>query len=243
MSADLALEHDHSPDAIRDRLAAGPRHSYLRDFVYGGIDGSVTTFAVVSGVVGASLSPSVILILGVANLLGDGFSMAASNYSGTRTERQELDALRARERRHIEVAPEGEREEVRQIFAAKGFEGEELERVVAVVTADRDRWIDLMIAEEYGLPPEVRPPLAAALSTFAAFVACGAVPLIPFVARLAHPFTLSLVLTLVVFFLIGSGKSRWLTISWWKAGLETLAIGAAAAALAFLAGVAMKHAV
>jgi VIT1/CCC1 family predicted Fe2+/Mn2+ transporter len=239
----LPLEHDHTPAAIRDRLAEGPRNSYLRDWVYGGIDGSVTTFAVVSGVVGASLSPTVILILGVANLLGDGFSMAASNYSGTRTEKQEHDALRAREERHIDVDPKGEREEVRQIFASKGFAGSELERVVEIVTADRDRWIDLMLGEEYGLPPHVRPPLAAALSTFAAFVLCGAMPLVSFVARLPHPFALSLVLTLVVFFLIGSAKSRWLTISWWKAGLETLGIGAAAATLAFLAGVVMKHAV
>jgi VIT1/CCC1 family predicted Fe2+/Mn2+ transporter len=238
-----ALEHEHSPSAIRDRLAQGPRNSYLRDLVYGGIDGSVTTFAVVSGVVGASLSPSVILILGVANLLGDGFSMAASNYSGTRTEKQEHDAMRAREERHIDVDPEGEREEVRQIFASKGFEGTELERVVEIVTADRDRWIDLMLAEEYGLPAHIRPPLAAAMNTFVSFVLCGAMPLVPFVARLSHPFASSLALTLLVFFLIGSAKSRWLTVSWWKAGLETLGIGSAAAALAFIAGLVMKRAV
>ena len=239
----MILEHEHTPAAIRDRLAAGPRNSYLRDWVYGGIDGSVTTFAVVTGVVGASLSPSVVLILGVANLLADGFSMAASNYSGTRTERQEHETLRAREERHIDVDPQGEREEVRQIFAAKGFSGDELERVVDVVTSDRGRWIETMLAEEYGLPPQVRPPLGAALATFASFVVCGSMPLVPFVASMAHPFAVSLALTLVVFFLIGSGKSRWLTISWWKAGLETLAIGGAAAALAFLAGLAMKRAV
>jgi len=238
-----SLEHDHTPDAIRDRLAAGPRTSYLRDWVYGGIDGSVTTFAVVSGVAGASLSPTIILILGVANLLGDGFSMAASNYSATRTEGQELDALRAREERHIDVDPEGEREEVRQIFSAKGFEGAELERVVDVVTSDRERWVNLMLAEEYGVAPQVRPPLAAALSTFAAFVVCGVMPLLPFVIGVPRAFGWSLALTLVVFFLIGSAKSRWLTISWWKAGLETLTIGSAAAALAFAAGVVMKRAV
>jgi len=237
------LEHEHTPTAIRERLAEGPRNSYLRDWVYGGIDGSVTTFAVVTGVIGASLSPTVVLILGVANLLGDGFSMAASNYSGTRTETQEHEALRVREERHIAVDPDGEREEVRQIFAAKGFEGEELERVVSVVTSDRDRWIALMLAEEYGLPPQVRPPLAAALSTFVSFILCGVVPLLPFVFAVPNPFRMSLALTLATFFLIGSGKSRWLTISWWKAGLETLAIGGAAATLAYLAGLAMKHVV
>jgi VIT1/CCC1 family predicted Fe2+/Mn2+ transporter len=204
--------------------------------VYGGIDGSVTTFAVVTGVVGAHLSPTIILILGVANLLGDGFSMAASNYSGTRTERQEHETLRIQEKRHIALQPEGEREEVRQIFAAKGFSGEELERVVAVVTSDEERWIRFMLAEEYGLPQQIRSAVAAALTTFSAFLLCGAVPLLPFVFRLPNPFAVSLATTLAVFFAIGSVKSRWLAVSWWRAGMETLAIGSVAAALAYAAG-------
>ena len=77
------MEHDHSPEAIERRLARGPDASYLRDWIYGGLDGAVTTFAVVSGVVGAELSSTVIVVLGLANLLADGFSGAASNYSGT----------------------------------------------------------------------------------------------------------------------------------------------------------------
>ena len=70
----MRLEHDHDPEAIRERLAAGPGASYLRDWIYGGIDGAVTTFAIVSGVVGAQLSPGIVVILGLANLLADGFS-------------------------------------------------------------------------------------------------------------------------------------------------------------------------
>ena len=72
------MEHEHSAEAISERLSSGRRHSYLRDWVYGGIDGSVTTFAVVAGVVGAQLSPGVILVIGMANIFADGFSMAAS---------------------------------------------------------------------------------------------------------------------------------------------------------------------
>jgi hypothetical protein len=78
------LRTGHTPEAIRARLAAEREHSYLRDFIYGGIDGSVTTFAVVSGVAGADLAASIVIILGLANLIGDGFSMAASNFLGTR---------------------------------------------------------------------------------------------------------------------------------------------------------------
>jgi len=235
------LEHDHSPDAIRERLAAGPRASYLRDFVYGGIDGAVTTFAVVSGVVGARLAPAVILILGAANLVGDGFSMAASNYSGTRTEHEEMRALRAREERHIAGDPDGEREEVSQILAAKGFGGDELRNAVGVVTADRERWIRFMLSEEYGLPSQVRSPWIAAWSTFAAFAVCGLVPLLPFVFGSTAAFTISLLTTLGVFFAIGSVKSLWTTVPWWRAGLETLSIGVIAAALAYAAGAVLKR--
>ena len=101
------MEHDHSPEAISRRLAGSPRQNYLRDWVYGGIDGAVTTFAVVAGVVGAGLSARTVLILGAANLLADGFSMAASNYSGTKTEKDDKDRLRAVEERHIDLDPGG----------------------------------------------------------------------------------------------------------------------------------------
>ncbi|HFD2274735.1 TPA: VIT1/CCC1 transporter family protein, partial [Legionella pneumophila] len=79
------LEHGHSQKEIRERLTQTPSQNYLRDWIYGGIDGVVTTFAIVSGVVGGQLSSLVILILGFANLLADGFSMAASNYLGTKS--------------------------------------------------------------------------------------------------------------------------------------------------------------
>jgi VIT1/CCC1 family predicted Fe2+/Mn2+ transporter len=236
----LIVEHEHTPEAIRARLARGPRMSYLRDWIYGGIDGSVTTFAVVTGVVGARLSPSIILILGVANLLGDGFSMAASNYLGTRTEHHEADALRAQEMRHIAADPEGEREEVRQIFAGKGLAGDDLERVVEVVTADHERWIRFMLTEELGLSQQIRSATRAAWSTFSAFVFCGAIPLLPFVVRAPNPFAISVSMTLAVFFIIGSARSRWLVMTWWRAGLETFAVGSIAAALAYAAGVVMR---
>jgi VIT1/CCC1 family predicted Fe2+/Mn2+ transporter len=234
------MEHEHSAQAIAKRLAGAPSFSYLRDWVYGGIDGAVTTFAIVAGVVGAQLSSRVVLILGIANLVADGFSMAASNYSGTKTEHEEVAHLRAIEERHIGAAPNGEREEIRQIFRGKGFHGQDLERAVEVITADRDRWVNTMLAEEYGLPKAVRSPLKAAASTFASFVLCGAVPLLPFLVEAPATFHLSVVMTALVFFLIGSTKSRWSPVSWWRSGAETLAIGLGAAALAFVIGYALK---
>jgi VIT1/CCC1 family predicted Fe2+/Mn2+ transporter len=191
-------------------------------------------------VVGAELSSRVVLILGIANLVADGFSMAASNYSGTKTEHEEQAHLRAIEERHIDAVPDGEREEIRQIFRGKGFQGRDLERAVDVITADRDRWIDTMLAEEYGLPKAVRSPLKAATSTFVSFVLCGAVPLVPFLVGAPATFQISIVMTALVFFLIGSTKSHWSPVSWWRSGSETLAIGLGAATLAFLIGHGLK---
>lgn len=234
------IEHDHSPEAIRERLEGGFLHSYTRDWVYGGIDGSVTTYAVVAGVVGAQLAPGVILIIGMANILADGFSMAASNFLGTKTEHEELGHLEAIEHRHIERDPEGEREEVRQIYERKGFEAEDLNRVVDLITSDRERWVRTMLTEEYGLPQEIRSPWKAAAATFSAFFVCGMVPMAPFILGLQRAFTLSTVLTACVFFLIGSLKSKWSTISWQRSGFETLVVGSIAAGLAFLAGALLK---
>ena len=230
------LEHEHTVEAIGERLSAGPRHNYLGDWIYGGIDGSVTTFAVVTGVVGAQLAPAIIVIMGFANLLADGFSMAASNFLGTKSEHDDAQRLESIERRHIEVDPEGEREEVRQIFRAKGFDGVDLERVVELITSDSDRWVRTMLTEEYGLPLEPRSAWRAAVMTFSAFAVCGLMPLIPFLVGIARPFEISIFLTGGVFFIIGSIKSRWSTVSWWRSGLSTLLVGGIAAALAYAVG-------
>jgi len=235
------LEHGHRPGEIAKRLKEGPRVSYLRDWVYGGIDGTVTTFAVVAGVTGASLSTKALLILGVANLLADGFSMAAANYSGTKAEIEEYEHVRNMEERHVEIAPEGEREEVRQIFQAKGFEGEALESAVSVITEEKGRWIETMMTEEHGLPPINRSPGKAAFMTFLAFIVCGSIPLLPFVLGLPATIQASTIMTGMTFFSIGSFRSRWSPMPWWRSGLETFAIGMSAATIAYVVGVLLGN--
>ena len=238
--------HDHSHDshAIRHRLENKPARSHLRDFVYGSIDGTVTTFAVVAGVAGAGLSSGVVIVLGLANLLADGFSMAVSNYLGARTEAQETQRLRKIEEEAIEHQPEGEREEIRQIFAAKGITDETvLEEVVSSVTRDKQRWVDTMIQEEYGLALETGSPLKAGLVTMAAFVAVGAVPLVVYLFNyfapgqaVENPFLISSILTGIAFFSVGAIKSRFVHQHWALSGAETVGLGAVAAALAWGVG-------
>jgi len=236
----MQLEHSHSVEAISERLAQDHKPNYLRDWIYGGIDGAVTTFAIVAGVVGANLSSGVIVILGLANLLADGFSMAASNYSGTKAEVDDVKRIREIEKRHIANAPEGEREEVRQILRGKGLEGDVLEQAVDAITADEERGIETMLVEEYGLSPNSRLPMTSALSTFAAFILCGAVPLLPFVSAMENGFAWSTGLTGLVFFAIGSAKSRWSLAHWSHSGLETLVIGMTAAGMAYVIGYLLR---
>jgi len=237
----MLMEHEHTVEAINERLAAGPRQNYLRDWIYGGIDGSVTTFAVVTGVAGAQLSPGIVLIMGFANLLADGFSMAASNFLGTRAEHEDFKRLEAIEQRHVELNPEGEVEEVRQIFQRKGFTGDDLSKLVDLITSDRGRWVKTMLTEEYGLPLEVRSPWLAALATFSAFIVCGLVPLIPYLIGVGNPLFNSVLLTGGIFFAIGSAKSWWSTSSWWRSGVSTLAVGTIAAALAYAVGLLIRQ--
>lgn len=236
----MQLEHEHTPQAITARLAAENRPNYLRDWVYGGIDGAITTFAIVAGVVGAGLSSTVIVILGLANLVADGFSMAASNYTGTKTEIDELARYRQIEEKHIFHEPEGERQEIRQILQQKGLTGSALDDAVKAITSNEETWVNTMLVEEYGLTTNLRSPLRSGFSTFASFLICGAVPLVPFLLSLEQAFEIALVATGITFFLIGTIKSKWSLAQWWLSGLETLAIGAAASAMAYGVGYLVK---
>lgn len=236
----MELEHSHTRAGIAARLADGTQPNYVRDFVYGGIDGAITTFAIVAGVIGAALSTKVILILGLANLLADGFSMAASNYSGTKAVSDEYEKAREIESRHISVDPDGEREEVRQLLQRKGLHGHALEEAVTAITRNDRRWIEFMLQEEYGFALSRPSPLKAGAATFAAFIVCGAIPLLPFVFGSEVSFAVSIAMTGVVFFLIGATKSKWSVAAWWHSGFETLLIGGVAAALAYTVGYLLR---
>lgn len=241
-----ALHAEHTPHAISARLAVKPKQNYLRDLVYGAIDGCVTTFAIVAGVVGAELPASVVVILGLANVLADGFSMGVSNYLGTKSDRQLVDRARRIEEKHIAEIPDGEETEIREIFRQKGFDGELLDRVVETITADRRLWIDTMLREEWGLSLSQVSAWKAGAVTFAAFVLVGLVPLLPFILfyvldfSKSKLFVISCIATGGTFFGIGALKARFVGESWFRSGLETLLMGGGAAAVAYAVGALLR---
>lgn len=242
----ISLLTSHTPEAISVRLSAGPKISYLKDMIYGAIDGAVTTFAIVTGVAGAGLPSGVLIVLGLANLMADGFSMAASNYLATRAENQQLEQLRKTEMHEITECPEGEREEVRQIFRAKGFSDPLLGQVVEVITTNPKLWVDTMLQEEHGVALEPQKAFLSGVMTFVAFFVAGALPLTPFLINwfwpgyIAQPFMASSVLTLSVFMLVGVLKGRRVGMNGVVSALETLAVGGAAALIAYGVGLLLK---
>ncbi|MGA9410769.1 MAG: VIT1/CCC1 transporter family protein [Roseobacter sp.] len=229
-------EHSHTPAGIKARLTGTSRFFYLRDLVYGGIDGAVTTFAIVAGVQGAGLATSVILILGAANIVADGFSMAAGNYSATKADLDDRKRIIEVEKRHIRDHRSGELEELRQILEIRGLSGQTLQDATNLIAKDTEKWIGFMLTDEYGLSTEEPRPFRAALATFIAFLLAGSIPLLPFVFALDTAFNVSIIATAVTFFLIGTAKSRWSSAKWWYSGLETLLIGSTAASVAYLIG-------
>lgn len=216
----------------------------VENFVYGAIDGAVTTFAIVTGVIGASLSPSIIVILGFANLLADGFSMAIGNYLAVKTQNEFIQRERKREEWEIDNKIDEEKQEIRDIYIKKGFKEEILEEIVRIITSRRKVWIDTMMKEELGLVEGKYSPVVSAANTFVGFNALGIIPLIPFIlvylsgsnVSTNHALYYSIVATASSFFLIGNIRGKVVHKPMITSGFNTVLIGGAAAAVSYCIG-------
>ncbi|HEY0604381.1 MAG TPA: VIT1/CCC1 transporter family protein [Herpetosiphonaceae bacterium] len=223
-----------------------PSDRYIGNVVYGGLDGIITTFAIVSGVAGAKLGAGVVLILGVANLLADGISMATGAYLSNRSEREYYDRERQREQWQIAQYPAVEQQVLRGIYASAGYETEDIERLVEIQARYPERWATTMLIDELGLLADQRKPWAIALTTFAAFVIAGVVPLLVYLVGLFTPiaptvaFIISLVLSALALFGLGAAKV-WVTErNPWRSGLSMLLVGGLAATVAYGVGVLLQ---
>lgn len=243
-------EQAHSRKAIHEHMSEESSNSenaqYLGEFVYGAIDGTITTFAVVAGSAGAALSPGIVVILGFANLIADGFSMASGNFLSERTQRDYIEKERKREEWEIENVPEGEREEIREIFRKKGFKGKDLEKAVETITSDKKIWIETMMTDELGLVKSSKSPWKTAASTYFGFIVIGIIPLLAYVLAYFHPFfrqntfTITIVMTGIALASIGVIKRYVTKKDLWKSVFETVFIGGAAAFIAYYIGFLLK---
>ncbi len=215
---------------------------YIAEFVYGGIDGSVTTFAIVAGATGADAEVRWVLIFGFANLLADGFSMSVGNYFSTRAERDNYEKHKAIEYWEIEHLREREVQEIREIYAAKGFSGKLLEDVVATITANKDVWVDTMMKEELEMARDTKSPLSTAIATFFSFNLVGLIPLLIYLIALftdIRPdllFPISCAGTGISLALVGYMRGVVTDINKTKSVFQTLLLGGLAAACAYYVG-------
>ncbi|MBD3630779.1 VIT1/CCC1 transporter family protein [Cyclobacterium sp.] len=214
---------------------------YLREFVYGGIDGAVTTFAVVAGAVGAGLDPLVIIILGFANLFADGLSMSIGAYLSSKSDKENFQKHKSIEYWEVEHLPEKEREEIEVIYKEKGFEGELLQQVVDVIISDKDRWVNEMMKDELNMMEENKSPLKIGLATLISFIAVGFIPLTVYVWDYFYTtrfdvFFWTCLLTGLAFLVVGFLKSWANQTGLLKSVIETLSLGFIAALVAYYVG-------
>ncbi|MBI5391245.1 VIT1/CCC1 transporter family protein [Candidatus Woesearchaeota archaeon] len=235
-----ALDH-----AAQRKSKAHPYGEYLKSVIYGGLDGTITTFAVVAGAGGASLSAGIVLILGVANLFSDGFSMATGDYLSSKAEAEYHATQRKRAEQQIKDDPKQAEQALISIYRRKGFSGKDAKELCDIVTKERRVWVNRIMEDEYNIHAKEENAFKSATITFCSFVFFGTVPLLTFIAAFFMPwivpdrFLLAALLTGGTLFLLGALKYKITERSWWKSGMEMLFIGGIAALVAYGIGVGL----
>ena len=241
-----ALAHTHKVITQADEEHGGTGSQYLGEMVYGGLDGIITTFAVVSGVAGAQLGTPIILILGLANLFADGFSMATGAYLSTKSEQEYYRKEWEREAWEVEHFPDGERAELFEVYRQRGYAENEARQLVEIQSSEPNRWVKAMMIDELGMMEDQSKPFVNGLVTFAAFVLAGAVPLLIYLLGLVFPvplqvaFPAAIVLSGLALFGLGAAKVRVTKLNPIRSGLEMLIVGGLAAGVAYAVGALLK---
>lgn len=227
--------HKHIEDIYHQKVSG----HYLGDFVYGGNDGIITTFSVAAGALGASFSPTVVLVLGFANIVADGISMGVGSFLSNRSEIEYQKGQRKKEEWEIDNLRPIEVQEIREIYQEKGFTGEDLEKAVKIITANKKIWVDDMMRYELGISEEgMGSPIKHGLATFFSFIIAGLIPLSAFLFNLPikEAALLSIILTALSLFIVGASRQLISPVKWYKGGFQNLSIGSLAAGAAFLVG-------
>jgi VIT1/CCC1 family predicted Fe2+/Mn2+ transporter len=212
--------------------------NWLRDVILGGQDGLVNILGIILGVIAGGGSTAVLLATGFAAAITESISMGAVGYTSSVAERDYFQAEQAQEEAEIDTMPEAERQEIREIYAAKGFDGELLERVVDTITARHDVWLATMMDEELHLQPVETPDIlrTAVVITIATLIG-HMIPLVPFLVLPQMPaLVLAIVVSGLVLFGVGVYQAVTLVGDWRTSGLKMVAIGLGAAAVGFLIG-------
>jgi vacuolar iron transporter family protein len=206
--------------------------NYIRDLVFGFGDGVNTSLGIVAGVGGAIIAADVVILAALIGMFTGAKAMAVQNYLAVKSQREILESEIKREEYEIQTIPDKEKQEIEEIYRAKGFEGEELDKVVSKITSNKDVWLKTMLTEELGLNLEILGnPLKGALVMFGSFLLGGILPIIPyFVVKAGLISSLSAIVIAIVIsvsssFIVGALKGRMAKKSWIKGGIEMAGLG------------------
>lgn len=223
------------------------RYNWLPDFVYAGIDGSVTTFAAVAGVVGAHLSTSIILIIGFANLFADGFSMAIGKYLSDTAELERIQHLRTLQEHALLEKPAESRAALVSVLRSFNIKDGALHDATDAITKHPSIWVKLLMYHKQHVIEENINPLKGAIATIAAFITVGFIPLAGYVFEGFLPLTETQIFggtciaTLLALFMVGTVKTKFSKKSWLVGGIETAFVGGLAASIAYVVGVFLQN--
>jgi len=220
---------------------------YLKSIVYGGLDGIITTFAIVAGIAGAGLNAGVVVILGFANLFADAISMGMGDFLSSTAEQEYVQKERDREKWECENYLDGEKNEMITSWVKKGLSVDEATTVINILAQHTELFVDIMLVDELGLMIEDEVPWKHGVVTFTSFCIFGIIPLLVYLVLLAWDgakdhtgfdiaFTLAGIMTGVTLFTLGAMKSKMTSQPWWKSGGFTLFYGGFAAVLAWIIG-------
>ena len=223
---------------------------YFKEVIYGGIDGIVTTFAVVAGFAGAALTGDevtklsfvIVLLFGLANLFADAASMGLGNFLSVRSEKDLYNAVRDGERSELQQDGRSDRAaNTIQIMQEKGFTAEDAATLAAIYQKNDEYWLDFLMLHDKDMPdPRGENEIFTGLATFISFMIFGAVPLLPFMLQEsgdpAVAFTYSIIGTASALILLGLLKWRVIGSAFAASLFEVVAVGGTAAVLAYFVG-------
>jgi VIT1/CCC1 family predicted Fe2+/Mn2+ transporter len=240
--SDADPPHPHPSRYTRERWHRAGQGESLRNFVFGTSDGLITVLAFVAGVSASLAQRHLVLLAGLSEMFAGALSMGLGAFLGARAERDLYHRERAREMREVREVPHLERDELRQIYRKKGFEGDELERVVDVLTATTKRWVDVMMAEELGLARPTSSATKAGVVVGLSYLVAASVPLLPYLfLPMRTALFASVVLTGVVLLAVGVGKARFTNRPPLRGAIETLLAGWAGTAVCWGIGQLASH--
>lgn len=207
----------------------------LRDVILGGQDGLVNALGIILGVLAATNEIHILIATVIAATLAESISMGAVAYTSALAQRDFYKSERRREEDEVERVPEAERQEIRDIYARKGFGGKVLEEIVDTITKDKKIWVDIMMDEELHLAPvDTKAVLVSSVIVTIATAIGHLIPVMPFFfAGRETALVISVVISGLTLFAVGAYQAITLVGRWWENGMRMLIIGLGAAFIGY----------